>query len=848
MPARGRRNRSLPRLALAGAALLIVAACLENTIVQVTLDDVAELRLGVDSMNVPIGYDVQAQALTLNESGTLLVGLLVDWSTLDSAVATVDDNGLVTGVASGTTNLVAGAGGFADTAIVVVAPPPVLVLSAHSSLFTAQAGQADPTPDTIDVTNGGAFPLVGLAVDSIVYESTEGWLAAALGATAAPTELELTATTSGLTAADVYTATVWVSATDADDSPDTVQVVLDLQPGPAASIEIDGGEGQSGQVGLDLPTDPSVLVKDALNNPVEGAEVTFAVTGGGGSVGASADTTDASGIAHVSWTLGGMAGPNTMDATVATVGTVTFNATGEPGPATHLQIDGGNGQSAIAGSPVTTSPSVVALDAFDNPIEGVAVTFEVTSGGGSITGSPATTDASGIATAGTWTLETVGANTLDAIAASIPDTVTFTATGIVGSVDDIVLVAGDAQIDTVAATLAIQYAVRVDDINDNPIPSVTVSWEVTGGGGTIGGGATSTSDTDGSGIAVATRVLGTGPGTHTARVTIGGLADTVYFAATANVGTPSQLVVTAGGAESATVATTVGTPPTVKVGDKFGNGIGGYSLDIAVVNAGGSASPTGTVATQSDGTVAFSSWTLGTKAATASDTIEVTPSGGTVAPNPLQITATATAGAPTSIAVVGSTDNQTAISGNNVSLPPTVVVSDLYSNPVPDVRVDFSPNTGSSVGAAADTTDATGQALTTWNVTVSSATMQDDGTFPHTLTATVNGTAINTSFTGSAIYSYTNSVLPVLSSVGDCAGCHGSLTRATFYNVASFCSPSTLLLDPVGGLAAEQNSLLTIYLIGLPNPSGCTGHNGGTRTGPTLEAFRAWVRNGAPNN
>ena len=843
----GRRSRSpnTARLLAGSSALLVIAACLESSIVQVGLEDVTELRLTPDSANVAIGRTLQAQALTLDGAGSLLVGLEVGWSSDASTVATVDQNGLISGVATGTARIVASAAGFSDTAIVVVAPAPALVLSDTSVAFAGQVGQPSPPPDTVQITNGGAFPLVGVAIDSIVYTgSATGWLTAQLAATAAPTEVQLTVTTTGITTAGVYTAKVWVSATDADGSPRRVNVVLNLAAGAPATIGLNAGDTQTAQVGTAVGTSPSVLVRDASNNPVPGAVVTFGVTGGGGSVTGSPATTDASGIARVgSWTLGGMAGPNALDATLASVGTVSFTATGVPGPATKLQIVDGDGQAAVAGSAVSTSPSVAALDAFDNGVEGVDVAFSVATGGGDITNATQTTDAAGIATAGTWTLgATAGPNTVRAVAASIPDSVTFSATGLPGGIDEILLVDGDAQIDTVAATLTTLYAVKVEDVNDNGIPGITVSWQVTGGGGTI----TATSDTDAGGVAVATRVLGNTPGTHTARALFGGAPDTVTFSATANVGTPAKLVAVAGTGQSATVNTNVATPPKVQVTDKFDNPIEGHSVSFAVKGVAATISPAGAMLTLADGTATLTSWKLGTVAASLSDTVEVTPAGGAVVPNLLRITATANAGPAASIAIV-SGNNQTALTGANVASPPMVVVRDQYANPVPNVRVNFSPDAGSSVGAAADTTGATGQAFTTWNVTVSSATMQSNGTFPHTLTATVNGTAISAAFTGSAIYSYATNVLPVFNS--SCNGCHGGfITRANLYNQAAACSPSTLRISPVGGITAEQQSLVTIYVMGLANPSGCTGHGGGTFVDPTLQTIRAWIRNGAPNN
>jgi hypothetical protein len=246
---RGRQKRTVVRLAAVGAALALVAACLETSIVQVSVDDVAELRLEPDSMDVGIGRSVPAHALALDGTNSLLVGVDLTWTSANPSIASVDADGLVTGEASGTTQIVANVMGLSDTAVVVVAPAPALVLSTNTVEFSVQLGQADPPPDTVDVTNGGVFPLVGLSVDSIVYvEPADGWLTAQFAATTAPTDLELSVTAAGITSAGVLHAAVWVSADDADDSPASIDVVLDVQAAPAASMELQEGDDQTGGV------------------------------------------------------------------------------------------------------------------------------------------------------------------------------------------------------------------------------------------------------------------------------------------------------------------------------------------------------------------------------------------------------------------------------------------------------------------------------------------------------------------------------------------------------------------------------------------------------------------------
>src|ERR1019366_8624133 len=161
----------------------------------------------------------------------------------------------------------------------------------------------------------------------------------------------------------------------------------------------------------------SVSVKDANGNPVSGVRVAFAIATGGGSITGATPTTNASGIATVgSWTLGTTAGANTMTATSGTIGgqltgsPVTFTATGTAGTATQMFRSSGSLNVATVGTPVTYLPSASVLDVNGNPVSGVTVTFAVATGGGSITGATQTTNASGIATVGSWTVGTTAGN------------------------------------------------------------------------------------------------------------------------------------------------------------------------------------------------------------------------------------------------------------------------------------------------------------------------------------------------------------------------------------------------------------------------------------------------------
>jgi hypothetical protein len=130
---------------------------------------------------------------------------------------------------------------------------------------------------------------------------------------------------------------------------------------------------------------------------------------------------------------------------VAANPTNNAGATFPAGPPTTIAINAGNNQSALAGSTLATNPSVLVTDADGIPVPGVGITFNVASGGGSRTGGSQTTNASGIATVGSWTLGAApGTNTLTAtpgvaLSGSGPcagGVCTFTATGFAGPTND----------------------------------------------------------------------------------------------------------------------------------------------------------------------------------------------------------------------------------------------------------------------------------------------------------------------------------------------------------------------------------------------------------------------------
>ena len=87
------------------------------------------------------------------------------------------------------------------------------------------------------------------------------------------------------------------------------------------------GYNQQGASGVPLAQPFVVAVQDENGSAVEGVQVTFTVTEGGGTLSSTTSTTDANGQAATTLTLGSQPGPNTVAAAVEGLEPVTFTAT-----------------------------------------------------------------------------------------------------------------------------------------------------------------------------------------------------------------------------------------------------------------------------------------------------------------------------------------------------------------------------------------------------------------------------------------------------------------------------------------------------------------------------------------
>ncbi|MEX2531252.1 MAG: invasin domain 3-containing protein, partial [Gemmatimonadota bacterium] len=116
-----------------------------------------------------------------------------------------------------------------------------------------------------------------------------------------------------------------ISATVAGLTPVTFNLTVQEAP-EATTLVLVSGDGQTIEPGA-LSSALTVRVDDQDTNPFEGAEVTFAIESGDGTLTSTSETTAANGQASTTVTAGATEGALTISATVAGLTPVTFNLT-----------------------------------------------------------------------------------------------------------------------------------------------------------------------------------------------------------------------------------------------------------------------------------------------------------------------------------------------------------------------------------------------------------------------------------------------------------------------------------------------------------------------------------------
>ncbi len=601
--------------------------------------------------------------------GVPVTQFFLSWSTSDPTAAPINSFGVLRAPA-------------ARGAVWVRARTPSGATDSVTATFTPPATQL------LALAGGGQIDTIGQLLGLPLEVLTR----------AAAGRARTTVTLGGLLGGQTFEATV----PGLSGSPVTFSVVA--LAGPAAQLLAIAGVGQLATVATALLTRPAVQLKDALGNPVAGASVTFAVSSGGGSLTGGSQLTNAAGIATVgSWTLGTVAGPNTLTVSAPGVTPVAFTATGLAGAAATITKVAGDLQSAIVNTIVPLVPQVRIVDQFGNPVSGTTVSA-VTSGGGSVVNATPVSDSAGVASVGGWRLGTlVGANALTVSGTGLAGSpIAFTATGLVDVASQMVAFAGDGQSALIGSAVSINPAARVSDQYGNAVGGIPVTFSVNLGGGTVGTPAVVTTDT--AGIARSpTWTLGLLAGLNTLGATATGLP-AVTFSAQGIASTASSIALNGGDLQTGSVGISLATPYAVVVKDLAGLPVAGVPVSWAVPANSGTIAPA--QSTTNINGIATAIRTLGTVAGPQTATASV----GGLSGSPVTFTATALPGAATHL-VKQSIDPQTGIVATLVTAP-VVKVADQFGNGVGGVIVSFATTGGGILGATTNTSDPAGLATT----------------------------------------------------------------------------------------------------------------------------------------
>jgi protocatechuate 3,4-dioxygenase beta subunit len=583
------------------------------------------------------------------------------------------------------------------------------------------------------VTDASGNPIAGVPVTFTAPASgAGGTFAAGAGSVTATTDASGIATASTFTAGTIagsYSVTVSIIGVAT-----SATFTLSNNPGSPAAIAA-AGSGQSATVNTAFGSALQATVTDAYGNPIPGVVVTFAAPTSGatgtfaGGAGSVTVTTDVGGIATAStFTAGTVAGNYTVTASVSGVTTAaTFTLSNDPGSPAGIAATAGSGQSATVNTAFATALQATVTDAYGNLVPGVTVSFAAPNSGasGTFPGSAGslsvTTDASGIATASTFTAGTVaGAYTVTATVTGVTTTANFTLNNNPGSPAAIAATAGSGQSATVNTAFATTLQATVTDAYGNPVPGVAVNFAAptSGAGGTFAGGVGSvTATTNGVGIATASAfTAGTVAGSYSVTATVTGVSSSANFGLSNTAGSPAAIATAAGSGQSATVNTAFATALQASVTDIYGNPVPGVTVTFAAPATGARGTFAGgvvsvTASTNAAGIATASTFTAGTIA--GNYTVSASVSG--VATS-AYFSLSNTPGSPASIvATAGS--SQKAVINAAFAAALQATVTDTYGNPVAGATVTFAaPASGASgsfpgpVNSVSITTNASGLA------------------------------------------------------------------------------------------------------------------------------------------
>ena len=213
-------------------------------------------------------------------------------------------------------------------------------------------------------------------------------------------------------------------------------------PQPAGQIIV-RSQPTSATVAVPLATPIVVELQDCWDRLADttGVEVTATVASGTGTIKSGGTTRSRNGIATFDSLVivGRTTSPITLQISIANRnggGKLTVKTTGpislSPGKVAEIRANDPTTYTGGVGTAVSPAPSVVVVDAGQNPLPNQRVTFRVVQGNGRVQDSVVMTDANGLARVGSWTLGLPGLNRLAAQSENLEVQFQASASGTIG--------------------------------------------------------------------------------------------------------------------------------------------------------------------------------------------------------------------------------------------------------------------------------------------------------------------------------------------------------------------------------------------------------------------------------
>jgi hypothetical protein len=262
-------------------------------------------------------------------------------------------------------------------------------------------------------------------------------------------------------------------------------------PPKPTSLALVGSPPASATVGSAV-TGLAVTVKDEKGNAMSGQPLSISVSGGS-LAGAPTQTIGGGATSIGTWTLASRTGANSVTISSGALAPIVIAVQGAAGPPAKVTATTAPPAVSVVGR--TLPVPLLVADSFDNPVAGAPVQFTIT-GGGSFFASTTTTDAAGVVASPAWTLGTTrGTNGLLVNAGTATLSISVVAQADVPATAQVS--AGAGQTAPGGTALAQAPRVTVTDRFGNAVASQAVTFSIASGGGTLTGGTTASSDTNG---------------------------------------------------------------------------------------------------------------------------------------------------------------------------------------------------------------------------------------------------------------------------------------------------------------------------------------------------------------